>query len=281
MSFSRMWVIALLVGCDQTASMPPPMHDAVDADDRVPMTAPPAPLVDAGGDDVMPVVTIEDGGDATDAAVSASNTACSSGECNLLDPLTCGAGEGCLWLLGDDGEPTSGCVQAGSGADGDPCESPLDCGPGLDCTSTDGEGTCRRYCCELNGTAGCPAGQFCRVALVTDADPLGEVALCDRCDRCDPTRVEACGPGFGCFPLPGPGSCMACLPAGDASVGMPCSVAMDCAAGTACLRLEDDGNQICRQFCALSEDEPCTRGACVASDGAGLPDNLGICIERN
>ena len=185
----------------------------------------------------------------------------------------------CLWLLADDGAAEAQCTTTASGKDGDACETALDCGPGLDCTSLDGPGTCRRYCCDLNATAGCPAEQYCRIALVAEGMQTDHVALCDRCDACDPTDPRTCAAGLGCFPLPSPSPCMACLTAGAKTAGVTCAAAMDCAPGTACLRADVDGEQRCREICNLASTTPCGSGRCVATDGAGLPELLGVCLE--
>lgn len=212
------------------------------------------------------------------SAMDASTAACGHGDCDLLDPTTCESGQGCLWLLDEADEPRSQCVAAGEGADGTSCRSGLDCGPGLDCTAIGDGGTCRRYCCQLNRTPGCPAGQFCRVALVNGEERGAEVFLCDGCDGCDPTVAGSCASGRGCYPLPGTDACLACLPAGSGEVGMTCSNAMDCAPGLGCMRTGADPQSLCRAFCTVGASEACDSGSCTAVRGGALPEGLGICL---
>jgi hypothetical protein len=206
-----------------------------------------------------------------------SAASCPAGTCDLLDPLTCPEPEGCVLARVEPGavaEPQ--CVAAGTGADGDPCERSADCSPGLDCTRFDGAGTCRRYCCELSRTEGCPAGQFCRVALELEMTASG-AALCDRCDDCELGAADACGPERGCYPLSGAHVCSACLPAGALDLGAPCALSTDCRPGSACFRVGPLSR--CTAFCAFGDDEACSGdAACKQVAGVQLPDGVGLCL---
>ena len=115
------------------------------------------------------------GTSATDAGAQTQDAGAAScappGDCDLFAVDGCGPGSTCVLLqqAGDDaadagtdpladedaGSAGSGptCIAAGAGRDGDACDGPGDCGPGLDC-SAEQAGTCRRYCCALNTTAG-------------------------------------------------------------------------------------------------------------------------------
>jgi hypothetical protein len=212
-----------------------------------------------------------------DAGAQSSPAACGAGECDVLDPLSCGETDGCLWLLGDDEEASAQCLPVGEGADGSACDDGRDCAPGLDCTAFDGSGSCRRYCCELNATAGCPAGQYCRVAL-GDVGGLDAPALCDACDGCDLTADDgSCGAAMGCYALPGEAPCRACLPAGAARPVAPCDRANDCVSGSGCFAIE--GTRRCHAFCRLDgADDACENGECTPTDGAMLPEGIGLCL---
>ena len=208
--------------------------------------------------------------------------ACPSGECDLLDPGSCGAGEGCVFAhdnrSDETDQPALYCAPVGSAAEGEPCTASADCGPGLDCSAYDGTGRCRQYCCALSRTLDCPEDQFCRVGL--DAERKSSVVgLCDRCDGCDPLDPAACGSGLSCYPLPGSIDCTACLPPGKAEPGDPCKLSTDCARGAACFRFDDD-DQVCVEFCELDSDQPCSDQArrCSEVAGAKLPVGVALCL---
>lgn len=233
------------------------------------------PAGDAGSpreDDAAAAADDEDGG------VDAVMGGCGAGECDLLDPLGCGVDEGCVWLLDAWGAPASMCLAVGTGLDGEACDDALDCAPGLDCTALDGSGTCRRYCCDLNDTAGCPAGQFCRVLLADEGGASGDgpVALCDGCDRCTPAATDECPSEQGCYPLPGGAECTACLPGGSVPAGEPCEAANDCEPGAGCFAVEG-GERRCEAFCVL-DGAKCESGNCRQVEGTTLPEGVGLCL---
>jgi hypothetical protein len=203
------------------------------------------------------------------------------GACDLLDRSSCGGeGQGCVFALPDaDAEqPEAQCQPVGTGREGAACSSSADCGPGLDCTARDGHGQCHRYCCAPNTRLGCPAGQFCAIALTDARGEPTPVYLCDRCDTCDLRDPNACGAGLGCNLLPGLRGCRACLPAGTHAPGEACEYSNDCAPGAACARTAS-GNQACLAFCDLDASGTCPDDTrCIDTGDDTLPAGVGLCL---
>ncbi|HMI94442.1 MAG TPA: hypothetical protein VK509_23880 [Polyangiales bacterium] len=206
---------------------------------------------------------------------------CPAGVCDLLDPLACSDDQGCVFAR-TDGDDDAGaepqCSDVGTGLDGDDCARANDCSAGLDCTAFDGTGVCRRYCCALTRTEGCPSGQFCRVGVQVDMTASG-VGLCDACDDCDPRDRSACGGQLACYPLSGSRECSACLPPGPGEAGTACQLSTDCVAGTACFGVSGAGSR-CVAFCDLAGDGACAGEAlhCRAVTGVALTAGLGLCL---
>jgi hypothetical protein len=130
--------------------------------------------------------------DCDDAADCGDRTWCTTRSC---DPAAatdgCAAGQHCAlaapaahpWV------PGAACVADGDGAEGDPCASASDCGPGLSCTAflafsgvegnmylhASSEGTTGRACRPICATVGdwaqgtCASGQRCHPIVQTDA----------------------------------------------------------------------------------------------------------------
>lgn len=226
--------------------------------------------------------------DAADDAAVGEGPACGpEGECDLWAVDSCEAGRACRLLLQSD-QPSAAattaepmCAEAGGGRDGEDCDRSQDCGPGLDCTTfNDAGGSCRRPCCELNQTGGCPTGQFCRTELVDADDASTDVALCDSCDDCKLGGAAGdsdCPDDQACYPLGTPGEpCRACLPAGDAAPGEACEAQNDCAADLLCIAL--GGAYQCTAACSLDlggcpDDLTCT----PIADGP-LDADQGLCL---
>jgi hypothetical protein len=235
---------------------------------------------DGGRLDPRPDAQVRDGGEsARDASTVEPIEVCPSGECDLLDPDSCGAGEGCVFGPAEMGTATGPtCAPVGSGAEGERCMASADCGPGLDCSAFDGSGRCRSYCCALSRTLDCPDGQFCRLDLDATRETF-RVGLCAPCDSCDPLDPDSCRPGLSCYPLPGSLQCTACLPPGELEPGDECTLSTDCQRGSACFRL-DNGISLCLAFCELDSEEGCAdRGRqCSEVAGAKLPPGIALCL---
>lgn len=276
-AFALIVGMLVLAACDEqpsnteAAPHPRPPSEPEPHDAGVAPSKPSKPMTRDGGTSI-------DAGHLPDSGASAAQ--CPAGACDLLDPLSCAEGEGCLLAL-DEADAGVGalpqCAPVGAGLDGDACQRSSDCGPGLDCTAFDGSGTCRRYCCALNRSQGCPEGQFCRVGLRVDMASAG-AALCDQCDGCDPMAADACSEGLACYPLSGASECMACLPAGTALRGSACTQSTECARGSACFRVSAEGSR-CVVFCDLQTGAGCESGtSCRAVTGAALSSGLGLCL---
>lgn len=224
-----------------------------------------------------------------DVDAGPSMTCGPSGECDLRSLDDCGEGMSCVLVRGGADDEDAGafdddggveafgpmCVAAGEGADGDACGGLRACGRGLDCTAAQG-GTCRRYCCELNTTAGCPSGQFCRIALNDAEGASTGAALCDACDGCDVLR-SACPEGQACYPLAaGSGMCNACLPAGEREPDAACRFSNDCAPGSACVELA--GKRRCAELCEQGGDGCGEARACAAVTGDPFGEGVGLCV---
>lgn len=261
----------IAVGCDgkaETSDADPPVEEHAGGE-----AGEGAEMRDAEQvDERAPDSSMQEPGDGDEDAGSPGAPGCGDGECDLLDPLSCGDEQACMLMIDDDSQqPRALCSEAGQGLDGDACLAPQDCSAGLDCTSFDGNGTCRRYCCALNTTAGCPDGQYCRVALEDMSSATG-VALCDRCDDCDLADATSCGEQRGCYPL-GEG-CAACLAAGTKDVGESCQLADECEPGSACFSV--GGERRCVAFCVRADGQ-CPNGQSCESS-AELPDDIGVCL---
>lgn len=230
--------------------------------------------------------------DAGELDASAPMTCGPRGECDLRSIDSCGEGMGCVLLRTggasdedagasdeDGGASSFGpmCVATGEGRDGDACTGLHACGAGLDCTAEQG-GVCRRYCCELNTTSGCPSGQFCRVELRDDTGTSTGAALCDACDACDVLGSD-CPQGQGCYPLAASSAmCNACLPTGERAPDDSCLFSNDCEAGSACVELS--GQRRCVELCALDEAQCAGGRACVGAQGEPFGEGVGLCVAN-
>jgi hypothetical protein len=273
------WAWLALIACDDGNTPPPTV--------REPGHSPPP-----SGHGGTGAPNVRDASVDRDAAVDSGRTdaaqdedagldpaLCGQGACDLLDPGGCAATDGCVFAMSSDtdgGEPSAQCIQVGTGRDGDRCSSYADCSAGLDCTTAD-EGACRRYCCELNTTRGCPSGQFCSIAIEDARGASSGVFLCDRCDGCDVRDPDGCGEGLGCYLLPGPDPCNACLPRGELEPGGACTFSNDCVPGSTCVGAP--GERSCRAFCDLNAADCAAGQRCRAVNGGSLPAGTGLCLE--
>ncbi len=228
-----------------------------------------------------------DAGPPTPAADAGLQVCGPAGECDLRDVDSCGDGQACVLLrraMDDDAgavedatDPIATCVAAGTGADGDPCTGLGQCLPGLDCTKPE-DGQCRRHCCELNTTRGCPHGQFCRLSL---NDALGQptgAALCGHCDACSPLGTD-CPDGQACYPLAstGDGACHACLPAGTLPTSETCDHSNECQPGAACVSIASQRR--CIELCELESEGCGSEAQCTEVASMPFGEGLGLCLE--
>ncbi|MFO7565916.1 MAG: hypothetical protein R6X02_24955 [Enhygromyxa sp.] len=139
------------------------------------------------------------------------------------------------------------CVPApGTGPEGDPCNDPSECSPGLVCAS----GRCRRIC-EVELEQGCEVDQICSVASA----PISGLCL----TRCTLTLADCPSPGEACKRVTGSGGQVwaACVDnPGFGMSGDACSDDSDCAAGQLCtpaqlhtLPCADEAPSCCAPIC--------------------------------
>lgn len=228
----------------------------------------------------------------------ASIRACGpTGECDLRSVGECESGQGCVLFRAEQraGDSDAGaddldagvdpeleespsaapmCLPVGAVRDGEPCAGPGDCAEGLDCSAATG-GTCRRYCCDLNATGGCPSAQFCRVELRDARDQPTGVALCDACDGCD-LLGDDCPAMQACYPLAAASAaCNACLPVGAREPGASCDFSNQCASGAACVAIA--GARSCVQLCELGTETCPEDAACARAQGDPFGGGVGLC----
>lgn len=207
--------------------------------------------LDGGGD--------AGGGAAADAGADAgpvSMPCTAEGECDPFDPESCPDGQSCR---AEGGSGSTACMDLidAPKAEGEACDTPLDCGPGLLCLIFGDEGArCHRMCPE--GSIGfCGSGQAC---LGTVGHPCIRVCRpipepCDiyaqDCDDPDDTCTFARNPETG-EPYTG------CRPAGTQGHGEPCGGdAGTCGHGLVCIR--EGSETTCHHVCGPDGGEPeCT-----------------------
>lgn len=126
-------------------------------------------------------VHFEDGTTATSATGGAGHNSPPSADC---DPLQqdCPDGQACVLL-----DRTLECVTVAlDGAEGDPCQVPTECGPGLTCVpgvyvpGCEGLSCCASFCQVSDETPECPSGATCEPALTGDDVPaaLQDYGVC-------------------------------------------------------------------------------------------------------
>lgn len=193
---------------------------------------------------------------------------CAPGVCNY-QTQDCAAGQSCL---PSDTPPASGdwppkCFAAGSKAAGETCSQWNECSAGLFCAGvTPSEpGTCRRLCCGGDWSA-CPDGQSCfqQLYLVRPGggDPVYASAdLCAPVNDCDVFDASSCPDGTACQIVDPTGN-VACITAGSAGLGDPCSPSDHCQAGFSCVA--GSCRRLCRAVAGGGEPScPAAEGVCV------------------
>jgi hypothetical protein len=212
------------------------------------------------------------GGATSDASVDAGEDATVATDAGVDAPpvvASCAPAEGCDPVAQDCADESDGCYPAEDGTvcrprgvlgERQPCARDVDCRPGLFC---DGEpAVCTRFCCPASSSGGCLPGTAC----------VGfEGVLHGACRAsCDPTSAPAsdgaCAEGEACYATDGRGG-TACLPTGTLDAGDPCTRANDCAAGLACLAV-DDASPRCLALCRSDDD--CDRDDRCASLGGSV-----------
>lgn len=229
---------------------------------------------DDGSDSDGGVVTDGSTGDGSTGGETCGPT---GGECEIMDPTSCGAGRACL-LVGSTAEGwMTMCFAAATGVEGTPCDpeaGTVQCAEGFACSS---DGACRRWCCsDADCNRPTTTGQICNIWA--GAGPAGrEVGICTQPSNCTlPLPQTGCDDGEACNLIPSTGETI-CDDAGTATEGEECMHRNGCVAGHACIGGAGGGR--CRQYCDMTADPACPDGfACMPLGNA--PENVGVCIPE-
>ena len=252
------WVAALsfvlAIGCD---TGPDPDTDS----GVVRVDAGPTTGTDSGpmtGTDAGPMTGTDAG--PTDGGGGGMCTGPAMGDCNLIDPTSCGTGMACVFSGSSTTSWTTQCIMAGVGGQGDTCTMQGQCQEGFVCTN---RGICQKVCC---ATPDCDTGDFCGNIAGLNA---GTCATPIDCDLVAQTGCEGF-PGTGCYP--GAGG-LDCIGAGTLNEGEVCMFTNDCMPGMGCLG-PMGGPSNCRRWCDMSAADPCPAGF-TCGGVTGLP--VGAC----
>jgi len=192
---------------------------------------------------------------------------CPSGACNYQSQDGCGADTACQpTQVTGQASVEPGCVPAGSGHSGEPCDADNACDKGFFCAN----GYCRKLCCGRDWSA-CDEGESCfrNLLLRVGSEVVDSGAwLCFPVNECDVLTSATCEPqGFDCK-MVDPRGKEACLPPSPEQLGEPCSGDGACARGLTCVG--DPGEAHCRRLCRAEE---CGEPAC--------PPEEGLCVHFN
>lgn len=180
---------------------------------------------------------------------------------------------GCQVVRGANGAAIATCVKVGTGADGEPCQSPSDCSPGMTCiTETDeattNAGRCRPYCC--GETTTCAAGTYCSdlhlfepTVVITDRLFL---PVCAPATNCKLLESGQCDGDQACVLVNDKTTSCQSVGVGVAGDGCPCAADYYCVKKTL----------TCKKLCHVGADAQCGDGTCES--GSAFPDGFGICI---
>jgi hypothetical protein len=205
----------------------------------------------------------EDGGGvggSYDAAAPSIDAGASTGPaCHVVQE---GAADGGSWK-------TQVCTAAGTGTDGDQCQSSTDCAVTYECVGTPGQ--CRRYCCEGNSVCSTTNAQsFCDVQPVVSGK--FDVPVCMPVSGC--SLFGTCPSNQTCAVVEDDGT-TSCVNVGSAKVGDPCDE-VHCAAGLTCLG--NAGSRTCFQLCHVDSTTECPPSTTCSGSAQLFKDpQFGIC----
>ncbi len=187
-----------------------------------------------------------------------------TGDCDLTDPTSCGAGMACVPIGMSTTSWMTQCIMAGVGGQGATCDPSMQgqCQEGFVCSSS--RNICQKICC---ATSDCDTGDFCGNVGGLNA------GFCATPVDCDPIAQTGCedSPGTGCYPADGG---LDCVGAGTLGEGEVCVFANDCMPGMGCLG-PMGGPSNCRQWCDMTAADPCPAGF-TCGGITGLP--VGACL---
>ena len=166
------------------------------------------------------------------------------------------------------------CGLAGTGGDGDSCETGGDCAPAFECVGMPGR--CRHYCCD--GDKSCATSKsasFCDIGSTSASNIT--VPVCAPVSRCKLLTANACGADQTCAVVKEDGT-TSCVAVGPAQVGQDCN-AVHCGAGLTCLG--KPGARPCFKLCRVGYPEDCADGqkstTCTGSAQLFNDPEYGIC----
>lgn len=220
------------------------------------------PISDAAGNDAASDSGAADAGAGMDASVSCSE---------LCDPVT---NTGCVDACVLRGEVPM-CVEApGTAEEGDRCERPDECAPGLACFLKRDLGVCGRVCC-IGDESTCDPGERCGGPGVLVDGTSTRFNECLRPRSCDVLGDE-CEPMEGCYIVDAEGR-TDCRAAGEREVGEDCRGPNDCAVGLSCTGLF---SMTCVRVCELGATGSCPAGEGVCIGYAQSPEGTGLCTPE-
>lgn len=205
-------------------------------------------------------------------------TACESGSkrraCEPVLQTGCEGGQVCS--LDDDGVP--GCFAAGSGIEGDACQTATDCGPALGCIRLSGAARCLRFCSPTTETDSCladvgthPYSEFARcIGVAIDRADIGICAL-----PCSPGE-PLCPEGTHCGLSPEAGLAV-CKPVGESPAEADCDGLAGCQDGLACVPHGD--RFVCRPYATDGCEAPTVQTSVPGIRDAVTNDEIQVCAR--
>jgi len=226
---------------------------------------------DAGSD--APTVILDGGGEIPVPPDGAA--ACpKNGSCNYQTNEGCTATQTCVPLPDGNGAAPPGCIGAGAGESGAPCDNFDECAPGFLCAGKQ----CRKLCCG-GDWSGCPSDdERCIQDFVVSDGNGGTIAtggmLCMPVNTCNALTPAACPfPGQTCQIIDKTGATL-CLKEGTGDSGEACP----CKGGFLCVDKE------CRRLCkaATGGGEPsCEEGEGICVHFHRDPPGVGECTPTD
>ena len=192
------------------------------------------------------------------------------GSCDPTGTGGCGPAEQCA-LRGDE----ASCGPAGRGVRGSRCTRVEQCAPGLACFLGETGGVCDRICCP--GADDCGDAEVCGGDGTLVDESRASWGRCLGPRTCALLEAMGCPDREACYVV-GPLGESACLVAGAALEGEPCTLPNDCAADLVCTGAFE---RTCARLCRLgAAAEPCASGSsCVRQ--AYTPEGVGICVAAS
>lgn len=203
----------------------------------------------------------------SDSDADSDSDSSTDDDCDLLTSEPCAENENCI--LGFGG--STGCVDAGTGVQGDPCTGIGDCARGLHCMPP--ANVCSRWC--TSGGTECPEGSICTLVVLEDpAEPTSpEVGrVCKITTDCNVFDQSGCEAGQNCWVVrPGADPVFDCGSPGAGGQDVECRFLSDCQLGHQC------DAKVCRAYCNDDGGDPvCAAGLTCAGQGFDNIDAVAV-----